>query len=44
MYFRNKCSIYHVISLFQDLDVDFLIKMSRMINCMGVQLISSWQK
>ncbi|WAR26687.1 XPOT-like protein [Mya arenaria] len=28
----------------QDVDVDFLAKMSRMINCMGVQLISCWQK
>ncbi|KAH3816261.1 exportin-T-like isoform X2 [Dreissena polymorpha] len=28
----------------EDEDADFLAKMSKLINCMGVQLISSWQK
>jgi len=33
-----------VLVLVQDEDGDFLAKMSKLINCMGVQLISSWQK
>lgn len=33
-----------VLNLPKDEDCDFLAKMSKLINCMGVQLISSWQK
>ncbi|XP_053377142.1 exportin-T-like isoform X1 [Mercenaria mercenaria] len=33
-----------VLNLSEDEDGDFLAKMAKLINCMGVQLISSWQK
>ncbi|KAL4226182.1 hypothetical protein ACF0H5_014168 [Mactra antiquata] len=33
-----------VLTLSEDEDCDFLAKMAKLINCMGVQLISSWQK
>ena len=41
----NQPAIYvHFIDMFQDEDCDFLAKLARLINCMGVQLIASWQK
>lgn len=33
-----------VLNLSEDEDGDFLAKMAKLINCMGVQLISCWQK